>query len=735
MHGTNCLLAILIILSCSRNGLTLDSSSSTIISDEMSERIVELGGRGGSLTNNFASTPLSSVYDDTSSPQQHQQHHHRQLEEDGLTETSTRHSTHHSKLSTSFTGTLPSSSIEYKLYNHHPSQEYVIISGLGLNIRVVTQDDSGSSNGMIEEDALDDGLVGVGMVGDRRALLRGGDDHHRSALEAQEGDTAPCRIKMYTQLIPSNNEDGGPTEDVLDFQKADLSLYKLAIDTKIHNCLGGEGIETLMGSDYFLRNWKLNYNNVQVDGGEGGEEGGDVAILAEEDVVDEETVALEDPLVDEESVVEGQVVGDDATRRRRKLYTSIDGKNVEIASRSLQDEGEDVTEGQLDDANATQSTSNSSSSMQFSQGISESHGLTPQDMNYPLLIPPNGTLSIYIQVLPVEDEEEEDVTTPSSASSTSFLLLSTDETSSETNAMGIYKSDTILDLYTGSSVITDPTDTSTILDVISPTIFNGNVYYDTLSSDGISLQEYYNNLEYSLLPGHPDHPLDMPGCSESFNTGYEDTVGSYGLMFDIQSAIPKPDDTKDSSKEFTTDDFKNIEIYSMELYLRNYVNASFEIYVRKNTEGKGALGTQYTIQEYTSYQAPDQVVISQNWELLAEGIVEGLGPGVGSPIPEGSFKKHVILRPQEIVGLYVTVKYAPDLRYRNTTLNEGDVYASNEHLNVGVGRSWGEWPLKEDGTDVYFAPREFSGGFLYHVHEGLCTSDVPSAFGSPTLRA
>ena len=72
------------------------------------------------------------------------------------------------------------------------------------------------------------------------------------------------------------------------------------------------------------------------------------------------------------------------------------------------------------------------------------------------------------------------------------------------------------------------------------------------------------------------------------------------------------------------------------------------------------------------------------------------------------------------------MKHAPDLRYRNTTLSEGDIYATNGILNVGVGRSWGEWPLREDGTDVYFEPREFSGGFLYHVHEGLCESTMPS---------
>ena len=44
-------------------------------------------------------------------------------------------------------------------------------------------------------------------------------------------------------------------------------------------------------------------------------------------------------------------------------------------------------------------------------------------------------------------------------------------------------------------------------------------------------------------------------------------------------------------------------------------------------------------------------------------------------------------------GFYVTVKGAPDLRYRNSLLPEGSIFKSDGKVNVGVGRSWGIYPL------------------------------------------
>jgi len=126
-----------------------------------------------------------------------------------------------------------------------------------------------------------------------------------------------------------------------------------------------------------------------------------------------------------------------------------------------------------------------------------------------------------------------------------------------------------------------------------------------------------------------------------------------------------------------------------------------------------------------------QTKIVDNWELVAKGIVAGQGPGVGSPIPQEAWLKNVVVKPGHVVGFYVTVLDGPDLRYRNSTIPEGSIYATDGILNVGVGRSWGEYPLRGDGSDVSFHPREFSGTFHYHAHEGVCKSQPPSV--APTV--
>ena len=199
-------------------------------------------------------------------------------------------------------------------------------------------------------------------------------------------------------------------------------------------------------------------------------------------------------------------------------------------------------------------------------------------------------------------------------------------------------------------------------------------------------------------------------------------------MFDVSSAVPlNEDDSDGEDAEGSISKFKNVEIYGMDLYILSLVNASFEVYVRKNTENSR--------QQYMSYiTAEGQTNISASWDMIAIGKVEGKGSNVFSPIPVDAWGKNVVVKPGEAVGFYVTVKGSPDLRYRNSSLPEGNIYKSDGVLNVGVGRSWGEYPLREDGTDVYFSPREFSGAIHYHVQEGLrafCETTGPTA--APTL--
>lgn len=273
-------------------------------------------------------------------------------------------------------------------------------------------------------------------------------------------------------------------------------------------------------------------------------------------------------------------------------------------------------------------------------------------------------------------------------------------------------------------------------------------YYATLENElkGVSQQSSYS---------YGDALHGIPGCDASLSTGYSDTIGSYGVMFDVTSLVPMEDDT--GVNGVAVDPMsKYAEIYGMDVYIRNIVNTSIEVYVRAIDSGDGSESKKYS----TYYEPTGQTAIAKNWELVAKGIVEGKGPDVGTPIPPETWLQNVIVEPGHNVGLYVTLLGAPDLRYRNSSLAEGVIFSSDGILGVGVGRSWGQYPLEDgksrarlmirgcvcnlffvfsfvpffllsnfslDGSDVYFSGREFSGAFHYHAHEGICKSVAPSA--------
>jgi hypothetical protein len=232
----------------------------------------------------------------------------------------------------------------------------------------------------------------------------------------------------------------------------------------------------------------------------------------------------------------------------------------------------------------------------------------------------------------------------------------------------------------------------------------------TNHSSSITLN-YHDDSEYSSLPGDAH---GIPGCDSSVTTGYIDTIGSFGLMFDIASAVPVVID--DESGGNKTSMAQDLEVFGMDVYIRNFVRTAIEIYARIDDQGN-----------YMSYaHVEGQTKIEDNWELVAKGALEGKGPGVGSPVPQEAWLKRLVLKPGQVIGLYVTVLNGPDLRYRNSSLPEGSVLATDGLLNVGVGRSWGEYPLHGDGSDVSFHPREFSGTLHYHAHEAVCRSIPPS---------
>lgn len=91
-----------------------------------------------------------------------------------------------------------------------------------------------------------------------------------------------------------------------------------------------------------------------------------------------------------------------------------------------------------------------------------------------------------------------------------------------------------------------------------PTIFNGAVYYDKLPGY-LSLSDYYKNMEYSLQIG--PSTLGYLGCDSELGTGYLDSIGSYGVMFDLTSLVGQ------DSEEGVAPMTKYAEIYGMDLYI------------------------------------------------------------------------------------------------------------------------------------------------------------------------
>ncbi|KAL9183483.1 hypothetical protein ACHAXT_004339 [Thalassiosira profunda] len=473
-----------------------------------------------------------------------------------------------------------------------------------------------------------------------------------------------CRIKVYTRHRPANADAAAINEE-----------YALALDAKV-KC-AGEGRETLLSSDLFAQSYRQRMETKSSAGAEG-------------------------------MTLHGGGNG----RRRAEGWGDLGAV------------------GHPDDGTAA-GDSLAASNATAAPDDEDTGGLTSEERRHPLLIGPAETLSFYIVVMPSDG----------AAPSNSFLFLSSAGTSNggdvatiedgtlakqalegRPGAVHLSSDPPSLTLYEGSSVTNGveggTVDETMIMRVQSPTVLDGAIYYDVLDPATTSLDEYYAELQYSLLPGDPSHR--DAGCARSVETGYVDTTGSYGVMFDVSNAAEAVESSLGETKEDSfLSSFRNVEVYNLDLYIRNVVNASFEVYVRTN-DGGG----------YESYSNQEgQTLIAENWELVAMGVVEGQGPGVGSPLPADAWHKTVAIEPGQSVGFYVTVKDRPDLRYRNSTLPEGGIYASDDVVNVGVGRAWGAYPLRGNGGDVYFAQRQFAGAVRYRVHESfdLCETLAPSA--------
>ena len=483
------------------------------------------------------------------------------------------------------------------------------------------------------------------------------------------GEVGPCRVRVHSRRVATGSRLGD-AGGVGTASSGGTDGYDLVLDSSDVICRG-EGDETLVPSEQFLNYW------ADVLAGGYSEVVNDVDLGS--DTADD---------ADPDAVVTDEALGD-------MLLEDPDlGLTADYS-----------IEAPLEDVH---------------------HGLSDLEKAYPLLVGVNETLSLFITVGPVAD---------GSFSGRKYVLLSSegegDADSAADSGSGMATEDLVfakanqdLDLYEGTAIVEgDVQDFASgeelDMETVSPTVFDGALYYDLIDPMSTSLRDYYDHLRYALLPG--GGPLDMPGCASYHTTGYVDTIGSYGLMFDLSNALTGGDMNGDGVVAFP-ESFQDIEVYSLDVYIRNLVSVDVDVYVRNDGDSHNT--------EYVSYRTGGAAKIKTAWEKVASGVVTGLGPDVGTPVPKELWTKTIRIRPGQAVGVYVTVKDAPDLRYRNSSLPEGGIYSTDGVLNVHVGRSWGEYPLRGDGSDVYFAPREYAGAFHYVAQDGACPSAAPSMMPS-----
>jgi hypothetical protein len=73
------------------------------------------------------------------------------------------------------------------------------------------------------------------------------------------------------------------------------------------------------------------------------------------------------------------------------------------------------------------------------------------------------------------------------------------------------------------------------------------------------------------------------------------------------------------------------------------------------------------------------------WSLIARMQIQGGGEGRPTTIPPEAFLQDVVVKRRSTVGIYVTMKYQPELRYSPVQERVGDIYVENSDIAILVG--------------------------------------------------
>jgi hypothetical protein len=253
-----------------------------------------------------------------------------------------------------------------------------------------------------------------------------------------------------------------------------------------------------------------------------------------------------------------------------------------------------------------------------------------------------------------------------------------------TTVGAIYSSSTYLNIHEGNGVL-NFLDSDTKISS-EPQVWNGAVKYrvedNQRASNGGALTD----------------------CESQLTTSYDDNIGSFGNMFDIET------------HEYS------IEIYGMDIYTDVKDLVTYEIYTRSGSFQDGMDPTSNS-SIGTSNDTNAELMNAMNWTVLKRGTVIGSGKKRGTSIlgivpftiPKDSLQ-----------GFYITLTQ-PDLRYQSIkqvkpNAKVGDIYYKNEDIDILMGLSVGTYPISR----TFFGPRVWSGTVFYRTARE-CPSSAPSS--------
>lgn len=226
---------------------------------------------------------------------------------------------------------------------------------------------------------------------------------------------------------------------------------------------------------------------------------------------------------------------------------------------------------------------------------------------------------------------------PMGSNHTIYITLNSNNLlyTSSTSSGAVYISDKFLTVYVGKGV-SEPFLSS----LYDSRVFNGVIHYIT----------EINN-ETAVPTPVPISPwIDTFHVDHSLTTTFEGGTGGYGCMFEIRAK-------------------NDLVVRTLDVHLANTSTYDVEIWTKEET--------------YVGFESDDTA-----WREVAKVTIKGSGIGTATQVDPQSFNS-IAIPSGSLQSLYVTLRTAELLYTKKTDLFRGDVFASDNNIEICAGTGMG----------------------------------------------